>query len=57
VSDESGLAMPINNAQRLKSAGSENFVVTGSGPGVVQIFFDNILIREYKVNFNTGEVH
>ncbi|HHX14383.1 MAG TPA: Stk1 family PASTA domain-containing Ser/Thr kinase [Clostridiales bacterium] len=57
VSDESGLTMPINNAQRLKSAGSENFVVTGSGPGVVQIFFDNILIREYKVNFNTGEVH
>jgi serine/threonine protein kinase/beta-lactam-binding protein with PASTA domain len=56
VSDSSGVTTPINYEQRIKSNGSEVFNVTGSGRGSVKIYFDNALIREYTVDFDSGEV-
>ncbi|MDD4583415.1 MAG: Stk1 family PASTA domain-containing Ser/Thr kinase [Eubacteriales bacterium] len=56
VSDSTGVTTPINYEQRIKSNGSEVFNVTGSGKGSVKIYFDNALVREYTVNFDSGEV-
>lgn len=56
VSDDSGVSTPINNQQRLKSNGQESFSVTGNGSGSVKIYFDNNLVKEYNVNFDTGAV-
>lgn len=57
VSDSSGVTTPINYQQRLKSNGSEMFSVTGTGKGSVKIYFDNTLVQEHTVDFDTGETH
>ncbi|NLY71784.1 MAG: Stk1 family PASTA domain-containing Ser/Thr kinase [Clostridiales bacterium] len=55
VSDSTGVYTPINYEQRVKSNGSEVFTVTGSGKGSIKIYFDNALVKEYVVDFDTGE--
>lgn len=57
VSDSKGVTTPINYEQRLKSDGSETFSVTGTGKGSVRVYFDNTLIKEHVVDFDTGEIH
>ncbi len=54
ISDASGVTTPINYVQRIKSNGSEIFSVTGSGQGSVKIYFDNALVQEYVVDFDSG---
>lgn len=56
VSDENGVTTPVNYQQRMKSGGSEKMTLNGSGQGKVQVYFDNALVDEYSVNFDTGEV-
>jgi serine/threonine protein kinase len=57
VSDKSGVSTPINYEQRIKSKGSETFSVTGSGKGSVKIYFDNALVNEYSVDFDSGAIN
>lgn len=57
VSDSKGVTTPINYEQRIKSDGSETFSVTGTGKGSVRVYFDNTLIKEHVVDFDTGEIH
>lgn len=56
VSDASGVTTPINYEQRIKSNGSETFTVSGSGQGSVKIYFDNNLVHEYAVDFDSGAI-
>lgn len=56
VSDNSGVTVPINYEQRIKSNGSEIFEVTGTGQGSVKIYFDNALVQEYSVDFDSGAI-
>lgn len=49
---------PVSQAERHKSDNGESFSAEGSGPdGKVLVFFDNALVYEYDVNFETGEIH
>lgn len=49
---------PISQAARHKSDNGESFSAEGSGAeGKVLVFFDNALVYEYDVNFETGEIH
>ena len=57
VSDDSGVSTPINYEQRIKSDGSEPFSATGSGQGSIKVYFDNALVREYSVDFDSGTVN
>ncbi len=56
VSDNAGVTTPINYEQRIKSNGSEIFSITGNGQGSVKIYFDNALVQEYIVDFDSGVV-
>ena len=49
---------PVSQAERHKSDGGESFSAVGAGTGgKVLVFFDNALVYEYDVNFETGEIH
>ncbi|GAB1475701.1 Stk1 family PASTA domain-containing Ser/Thr kinase [Bacillota bacterium] len=54
ISDATGVTTPINYEQRIKSNKSEIFSVTGTGQGTVKIYFDNALVQEYVVDFDSG---
>jgi serine/threonine protein kinase/beta-lactam-binding protein with PASTA domain len=56
VSDSTGVTTPINYEQRIKSNGSEIFSISGNGQGSVKIYFDNALVQEYIVDFDSGVV-
>ena len=56
VSDDTGVSTPINYEQRIKSNGSERFQVSGMGQGTVRIYFDNALIQEFLVDFESGVI-
>ena len=56
VSDSAGVTTPINYDQRIKSNGSEIFSITGNGQGSVKIYFDNALVQEYIVDFDSGVI-
>jgi serine/threonine protein kinase len=57
ISDESGVRTLINKEQKIKSDGSQILSLTGDGVGTVQVSFDNDVVIEKDVNFNTGEIH
>ncbi len=57
VSDESGVKTIINREQRIKSDGSEILSLTGDGVGTVKVIFDNDVVMEKNVDFNTGEIN
>lgn len=57
VSDESGVKTIINREQRIKSDGSEILSLTGDGAGTVKVIFDNDVVMEKNVDFNTGEIN
>jgi serine/threonine-protein kinase len=56
ISDESGVRTIINREQRIKSDGSEILSLTGDGAGTVKVIFDNDVVMEKNVDFNTGEI-
>ncbi|HYE67061.1 MAG TPA: PASTA domain-containing protein, partial [Anaerovoracaceae bacterium] len=57
VSDESGVRTIINREQRIKSDGSEILSLSGDGVGSVKVIFDNDVVLEKDVDFNTGEIN
>jgi hypothetical protein len=57
VSDESGVRTIINGEQRIKSDGSEILSLSGDGVGTVKVIFDNDVVMERSVDFNTGEIN
>lgn len=57
VSDESGVRTIINREQRFKSDGSDILSFTGDGVGTVKVIFDNDVVMEKSVDFNTGEIN
>ena len=49
---------PLSQVARHKSDNGESFSAQGAGSdGKVLVFFDNALVYEYDVNFETGEIH
>lgn len=56
VSDATGVTTPINYDQRIRSNGSETFTMTGNGQGTIKIYFDNALVQEHVVDFDSGAV-
>lgn len=57
VSLENGTVnTPISKEPKYKEDGSELITVSGSGKGTVQVWFDNELVQQYSVDFDSGEV-
>lgn len=54
ISDESGVRTIINSVQRFRSDGSEILSLSGDGVGTVRVIFDNDVVIERVVDFNTG---
>lgn len=57
VSDESGTHNIITRAQRIKSDSGETVYLEGTGSGSVTVIFDNDVVAQYNVDFNTGTVN
>lgn len=57
ISDESGVRAIINREQKIKSDGSEILSLSGEGTGTVKVLFDNDVVMEKNVDFNTGELN
>jgi len=55
VSDETGVSTVIDQAERLKSNGSETLSLSGVGKGTVRVIFDNEVVMERACDFTTGE--
>lgn len=56
ISDESGVRTIINREQKIRSDGSEILSLSGDGVGTVKVLFDNDVVLEKNVDFNTGEI-
>ncbi|MCR4804567.1 MAG: hypothetical protein K5981_02845, partial [Clostridia bacterium] len=57
VSDAEGAYTPYNQIQRSKTNEGETLSLQGVGEGKILVFFDNALVYEYDVNFDTGAVN
>lgn len=57
VSDSNGVSTPIKQRESYKVDESEMISVSGIGTGTIQIIFDNDVVQQLNVNFNTGEVY
>jgi serine/threonine-protein kinase len=57
ISDESGVRAIINREQKIKADGSEILSLSGDGVGTVKVLFDNDVVLEKNVDFNTGEIN
>jgi len=56
INDESGTHSIISREQRIKENGSEIVSLSGTGAGTVTVIFDNDVVMQKNVNFNTGEI-
>lgn len=56
INDESGTHSIISREQRIKDNGSEIVSLSGTGAGTVTVIFDNDVVMQKNVNFNTGEI-
>ena len=56
VNDESGTNNIISKEQRIKENGSEIISLYGVGEGTVTVIFDNDVVMQKSVNFNTGTI-
>src|SRR5665647_2487016 len=56
INDESGTHSIISREQRIKDNGSEIVSLSGVGAGTVTVIFDNDVVMQKNVNFNTGEI-
>lgn len=54
VSDEDGVKSVITRASRFRSDLSEIVTLTGKGTGTIKVLFDNDVVMERNVDFNTG---
>lgn len=57
VSDSKGVSTPIKQRESYKVDESEMISVAGVGKGTIQIIFDNNVVQQLNVNFDTGEVY
>ncbi len=57
ISDESGVKTIINREQRIKNDGSDILSLSGEGEGTIRVLFDNDVVMEKNVNFDTGEIY
>lgn len=57
VSDTNGVSTPIKQRESYKVDESEMISVSGVGQGTIQIIFDNDVVQQLNVNFDTGEVY
>lgn len=57
ISDDGGVRTVINRELRLKEDGSEILSLSGEGVGMVKVLFDNDVVIERSVNFNTGTLN
>ncbi|MBO5666417.1 MAG: PASTA domain-containing protein, partial [Firmicutes bacterium] len=57
VSDANGVSTPIKQRESYKVDESEMISVAGVGQGTIQIIFDNNVVQQLSVNFDTGEVY
>lgn len=57
VSDANGVSTPIKQRESYKVNGSEMISVAGVGQGSIQIIFDNEVVQQLSVNFDSGEVY
>lgn len=57
VSDSNGVSTPIKQRESYKVDESEMISVAGVGQGTIQIIFDNNVVQQLNVNFDTGEVY
>ncbi|MBQ8589559.1 MAG: Stk1 family PASTA domain-containing Ser/Thr kinase [Firmicutes bacterium] len=57
VSDSNGVSTPIKQRESYKVDESEMISVAGTGQGTIQIIFDNDVVQQLNVNFDTGEVY
>jgi len=57
VSDSNGVSTPIKQRESYKVDESEMISVSGVGQGTIQIIFDNDVVQQLNVNFETGEVY
>lgn len=56
VTDANGLQYVVNNQQRIRSDGGETVEITGIGRGMVRVIFDDTIVKEYNVDFDTGTI-
>lgn len=56
VNDESGTHNIISREQRIKDNGSEIVSLSGQGAGTVTVIFDNDVVMQKSVDFNTGDI-
>jgi len=56
INDESGPHSIISREQRIKDNSSEIVSLSGTGVGTVTVIFDNDVVMQKNVNFNTGEI-
>lgn len=56
VNDESGTHNIVSREQRIKDNGSEIVSLSGQGAGTVTVIFDNDVVMQKSVNFNTGDI-
>lgn len=54
--DNGTVTTPISKEPRYKEDGSDVITVSGSGKGTVQVWFDNELVQQYSVDFDSGVV-
>lgn len=54
ISDEDGVRTVINRSSRFRSELSEVLTLTGKGAGTIKVIFDNDVVMERSVDFNTG---
>ncbi len=56
IVDESGVRTIVNRELKIKSDGSEILSLSGDGVGTVKVIFDNDVVLEKNIDFNTGEL-
>ena len=56
VTDSNGLRYVVNNQQRIRSDNSEIVNIIGVGSGTVRVIFDDTIVREYNIDFETGTI-
>ncbi len=57
LNDDNGSSYILQNAQRIKSNGSETLSVSGSGNGTITVYFDNDVVMKKNADFTTGALN